>query len=472
MPSSERLLRVSLVVACVASVIVRAQPAVPVAADPVPGKVTAPPAKAAPATTPQEAAARLDDAKDLAADQQGRKKRPERDTNTCLTCHLTLSDTKLRVVAEQYAQSAHKDERIGCAACHKGNPLDPTVQSHDKSTGFVVRPGHQQMAGLCGGCHEDPTFVRRFSARLPVDQKRLYELSRHGKIANAGDTHSPTCSDCHGVHDIQHVSSPSAPANRRHAAELCSRCHADRDAMRPYGIAATQPDKWRQSVHGKAFAQGNEQAPTCTGCHSPHAGTLPGTASVSALCDRCHQDERELFLKSPHARAFRRLGLPDCVPCHGDHDVTRSSWVAGLAPDSACSKCHSKDERPREVAQQVARMLSDVEADEHGVQVALDDARRDGLYMPAAEFARDRMHTARIRLVATVHTLDVPRLQDDVTQAKGIAAEAQGLVEKARRERALERRGYFVAVGLASLLFVLLVLKAAQVARRRSPSGP
>lgn len=468
MPRSNAPLAHVVLVACVAAVGAFAQSPEP--PKPAPAKA---PAAAAPENerAAEYDAARADDAKDRGADAKD-KKRPERDANTCVTCHLTLSDTKLRVVAEQYAQSVHRDERIGCVACHKGNPLDPTVQAHDKATGFIVRPSHQQMVNLCGGCHEDPTFVRRFNARLGVDQKRLFELSRHGKIAAAGDAHSPTCSDCHGTHDIQPVASPAAAVNRRRVVELCSRCHADREYMLPYGISGTEPEKWKKSVHGKAFAAGNESAPTCTGCHSPHAGTLPGTASVSALCDRCHQDERELFLKSPHARAFRKLGLPDCVPCHGDHDVAKTSWLAGMTPDSACSTCHSQDQRPREVAQQVAQLLGDIENDEHGVKVAIDDARKEGLFMPSAQFALDRLHTARVRLIATVHTLDVPRLQDDAAQAKAIATEGHDLVKAAQRERALERRGYYVAVALASLLFVLLVLKAAQVARRRSPNAP
>lgn len=467
MPRSNATLARVFLVASLAAVGARAQ-----APEPPKPAPKAAPAAAAPSTQAAEHdAARLDDAKDKGADAKD-KKRPERDANTCLTCHLTLSEPKLRVVAEEYAQSVHKDERIGCVACHKGNPLDPTVQAHDKSTGFIVRPAHQTMVSLCGGCHEDPTFVRRFNARLAVDQKRLFELSRHGKIAAAGDAHSPTCSDCHGTHDIQAVASPTANVNRRRVVELCSRCHADREYMLPYGISGTEPDKWKKSVHGKAFAEGNESAPACTGCHSPHAGTLPGTATVSALCDRCHQDERELFLKSPHARAFRKLGLADCVPCHGDHDVAKTSWLAGMTPDSACATCHSKDERPREVAEEVAKLLGDVENEEHGVKVAIADARAEGLFMPSAQFALDRLHTARVRLIATVHTLDLPRLQEDVTQAKAIADEARGLVKSAQRERALERRGYYVAVALASLLFVLLVIKAALVARRRSPSGP
>lgn len=423
-----------------------------------------PPAGTAPAAKKEEA--------DAGAPEAEKKKRPERDANTCLTCHRTLTDKKLRVVAEEYEHSVHRDERIGCVACHKGNPLDPTVQSHDKTAGFVVRPTHQQMSAICGGCHEDPTFVRRFNARLGVDQRKLYDLSRHGKIAGAGDQNSPTCTSCHGSHAILPVDSPNALANRRQVKDLCAKCHADKEYMKPYGLPTAQTEKWQKSVHGKAFAEGHEKAPTCTGCHSPHAGTLPGTATVAALCDRCHQDERDLFLKSPHSRAFRKLGLADCVPCHGEHDVGRSSWLSGMTPDSSCSKCHAKDEKPRKVAEEVARILNDIEAEEHGVSVAVTEARREGLLVPDASYALDRLRTSKIRLIATVHTLDVRQLTDDANQAKSVANEARDIIGRARRDRQLERRGYFAAIGAASLLFVLLLLKSIQLARRRRRSEP
>lgn len=428
---------------------------------------------AAPADPPAGAAPKVaTEATDGGTDDAAKKKRPVRDSNTCLTCHRTLTDTKLRVVAEEYEHSVHQDERIGCVACHKGNPTDPTVQSHDKTTGFVVRPTHSQIAATCGGCHEDPTFVRRFNARLGIDQRKMYELSRHGKIAGAGDENSPTCTTCHGSHAIMPVDSPNAKVNRRQVRDLCAKCHADKEYMKPYGLPATQPEKWSKSVHGKAFAEGHEKAPTCTGCHSPHAGTLPGTSTVAALCDRCHQDERDLFLKSPHSRAFRKLGLPDCVPCHGDHDVQRTSWLAGMAPDSSCSKCHAKDEKPRKVADEVASILNDVEGEEHGVSVALTEAKSAGLLVPDASYALDRLHTARIRLVATVHTLDVAQLTEDANAAKSLAAEARDIIARARRDRQTERRGYFAAIGVLGLLFVLLVLKSFELARRRRRSAP
>lgn len=449
-----------------------APPAAAAKKDPAPAKAAA--GKNAPLPTeadakPGERPVTAD--QETAGEEEGKKTRRERDANTCATCHLSLPDRKLRVVAEQYLGSVHKDERIGCIACHKGVSTDPTVQAHDRSAGFVVRPTHEQIDALCGGCHEDPVFVRRFNARLPVDQKKLYELSRHGKLAIAGDANSPTCTDCHGVHDITPVASPATLANRRRVVDLCAKCHADKKLMQPYGLATDQETKWRKSVHGKAFEAGSETAPTCTGCHSPHAGTLPGTAITAALCDRCHADERDLVLKSPHARAFRKLGLGECVPCHGDHGVVHTSWLAGTAADSACMKCHSRDEKPRKVAEEIARVLKDVDDDEHRASVDVELAKKSGLYVPDATFALDRLRTAKLRLTSRVHTLDLNAINEEIAAVKPIAAEARDIVEKARRERQIERRGYFAALAVAALLFILLVAKSFELSRRRGRSG-
>jgi predicted CXXCH cytochrome family protein len=399
------------------------------------------------------------------------RKRPERDANTCVSCHLTLADVKLRVVAERFQRSVHKDERIGCVACHKGNPNDPTVQAHDPASGFIVHPPHDQIAAICGGCHEDPTFIRRFSTTLPSDQKKLYELSIHGKLAGTGDSSAPTCSDCHGTHDIEPVASPGAPANRLRVVQLCARCHADKQYMAPYAIATDQVEKWKKSVHGAAVAAGSDAAPTCTGCHSPHAGTLPGTLTVAAFCGRCHHEERDLFLQSPHSRAFRKLGLAECVPCHGHHEVARATWLAGMGPDSACSRCHGKDEKPQQVARSVGALLTRVDQSERAVMTDLEDAKKGGLFVPEAVFALDQLRTERLRLVAQVHTLDLPRLDEQAELALGKAKLAQGFLDRARGERRIERRGYYVALGVAGLLFVLLLLKARELARRRTRSA-
>ena len=38
--------------------------------------------------------------------------------------------------ARDFATSVHRDERIGCVGCHKGDPRDPTVGAHSEGSGF------------------------------------------------------------------------------------------------------------------------------------------------------------------------------------------------------------------------------------------------------------------------------------------------------------------------------------------------
>jgi hypothetical protein len=396
--------------------------------------------------------------------------RAERDANTCLTCHLTLPDAKLRQPAEQYAESVHRDQRIGCVGCHKGDPSDPTVQAHDPSTGFVVRPAHDEIAAICGGCHSNPQFVRRIDARLPVDQYQLYKMSVHGKLASAGDPGAPTCTDCHGVHAIFAPESPRSTVNRQNVVRLCAKCHADKQHMAPYGIPTDQVALWKRSVHGRAFESGSSAAPNCIGCHGPHAGAHPGSQNVAAACGYCHTEEMAAYLKSPHALAFRERGLSDCVPCHSNHAIVDTTWLAGMSPDSACSKCHSKSDKPKRVAEAIERVIDGVNGEEHSVRLEVARAQAAGLYVPDAVYALHRLHTAKLGLSVTTHTLDLQVLRNGADAVDQAAARARTAVQRAQREERIERRGYFVALALAVMLFALLLLKG--LGRGRSRSAP
>src|SRR3990170_3355203 len=54
--------------------------------------------------------------------KERRQARPSEHTNPCQTCHSTLPEKNLREPAKQYAESVHKDPRIGYAGCHRGDP--------------------------------------------------------------------------------------------------------------------------------------------------------------------------------------------------------------------------------------------------------------------------------------------------------------------------------------------------------------
>ena len=392
---------------------------------------------------------------------------PLETANTCANCHSTLADAKLRAPAKEFAQSIHRDERIGCVGCHKGDPQDPTVGAH-KMAGFTPHPTHAEVPNICGGCHSDAAFMRVINGRIPVGQFALYKLSLHGKLTASGDTDTPTCADCHGQHGIISPASPSAPVNRRNVAKLCASCHADKKRMSKYTIPTDQFDKWEHSVHGEAFRKGNPNAPTCTGCHGAHSAAPPDTSSVAHACGRCHEQEMNFFEQSPHSKGFRQRGFAQCVVCHSNHDVAPATeLLVGTSDNATCMKCHSKDDKPRDVAGSISNLLGGARQKAAQARDSVKRAGDMGLHVGGAQYALDKLATAELKLRAVVHTLDPARVQQRVNDVDANADEALRIVADAEQSRVRERRGYFVALGLAGVLFVLLRLRAAQLDKRR-----
>lgn len=395
-------------------------------------------------------------------------------TNTCVSCHATLPDNKLRAPAKAYLGSVHRDERVGCVGCHKGDPRDPTVEAH-KAQGFIAHPRHAEIPGICGGCHGDAAFMRHLNARLPVGQAALYNISLHGKLSAAGDENAPTCADCHGQHEVLPTASPKAPVNRANVSKLCGGCHSDPKRMVKYDLRTDQVAKWEKSVHGQAFAKGNPNAPTCNGCHGAHSATPPDASSVARACGRCHEEEMGYFEQSPHSKGFRQRGLAECVACHGNHDVApATSMLVGTSPEATCTKCHKEktEEKPLKVATEIAALLRGARSRATEARALLAGARDAGLHVAGASFALDQLATAENKLRGVVHTLDPSRLEGPVATVDRAVAELQRLVRDSESTRKNERRGYFLALGLASALFLSLVLKAIDLDRRRKQSAP
>ncbi len=395
---------------------------------------------------------------------------PMEPTNTCASCHATLADTQLRTPVKEFTQSAHRDDRIGCVGCHKGDPRDPTVGAH-RAAGFTPHPTHAEVPTICGGCHSDAAFMRRINGRIPVGQHALFELSLHGKLTAAGDTDAPNCADCHGQHGILPPASPLAPVNRANVSKLCGGCHADKNRMAKYPIPTDQFDKWQKSVHGQAFRAGNPNAPTCTGCHGAHSVAPPDTASVAHACGRCHEAEMNFFEQSAHSKGFRKRGFAQCVVCHGNHDVAPATeLLVGTTANASCMKCHTNDEKPRQVAADIATLLSGARQRAAEARDAVKRANDIGLRVAGATFALDKLATSELKLRGVVHTLDPARVKARVDDVDHDASDAMKFVSDAEQARKAERRGYYVALALAGLLFALLALKARELDRRKPES--
>ncbi len=245
----------------------------------------------------------------------------------------------------------------------------------------------KDIPGLCGRCHSDATYMKRFNPSLRVDQEQEYWTSQHGRALRGGDDGVATCVDCHDVHGILRSGNPLSPVYPTRVAETCRGCHADPQRMRgrrlPDGRAlpVDQYARWHQSVHARALLErGDLSAPTCNDCHGNHGATPPGLESIALVCGQCHGREAQLFRASPkqtglenHAELLAAAGaagcaachappapqarlegphvLSECASCHGNHGVVRPT-VALLSPlpETPCAFCH---EGPDSVASEV-----------------------------------------------------------------------------------------------------------------------
>jgi formate dehydrogenase gamma subunit len=214
------------------------------------------------------------------------------------------------------AHSVHKD--LGCVDCHAG----------------AAKSGHtaKTASASCLTCHDD------VAAKLSA--------SAHAMLGDPKD--SSTCITCHGTHEVVN------PATR--GVQFCATCHA------------AEVSQYNLSIHGRAHAKFNGDAPTCESCHNAAHQVVAATeanspvnkANLPNTCGHCHSNPTlaakymfavakpvEAYTSSVHGRAIRQgnMNAASCNDCHGVHDILPLSdprskiWKQNVA--STCGKCHS-----------------------------------------------------------------------------------------------------------------------------------
>jgi hypothetical protein len=187
-------------------------------------------------------------------------------------------------------------------------------------------PADQQ----CLACHSMPGFEKplangeKLSLHIAGD---TFEQSVHAALG---------CTTCHS--DINLTSHPPASnsvASKRALSlsmvQVCQNCHS------------SEFKDWQNSVHAALVSGGNQVAPVCTNCHSPHAVMKGAAASMDTVpCKTCHANIFTAYATSVHG-VLRNGGLaeaPLCFSCHGAHDVRVPS--AGVGRRDVCLGCHTE----------------------------------------------------------------------------------------------------------------------------------
>jgi hypothetical protein len=252
----------------------------------------------------------------------------------CKSCHEKAVGDYAKTV-HGLARAVGKPVAASCANCHGTHDIrksaDPASKTH-----------RANIAATCASCHGNEALIRQ--ANLPGgDVAAHFADSIHGRAMKKSTAIAdvvPTCTGCHGAHDIRGKNDVASRISRANSPAMCGSCHA---AIRM---------EWEKSQHGKLRQSNVLQAPGCIDCHSAHGITLPSdprfALGVIEQCGTCHVEFAGTYRDTFHGQVTE-LGfaqMASCASCHGAHEILPASnplsKVSAQNRLATCKTCHPK----------------------------------------------------------------------------------------------------------------------------------
>ena len=211
-----------------------------------------------------------------------------------------------------------------CLNCHATNNDPTTILPAEDPKSTVNRAN---MAITCGGCHEEAS--------------KTFHQSIHGSKREEGALKAASCADCHGSHSILPIKDPASTMNRANAETMCAKCHQENVA------------DYDMSSHGMAARSGNQDAPSCTTCHTAvsHQAAPMSLRDFNlhmvANCSKCHAEQAPSYRDTFHGQAtaldFKMAAT--CADCHTPHkNLPPTDPRSSVHKDNlvqTCSACHT-----------------------------------------------------------------------------------------------------------------------------------
>lgn len=247
----------------------------------------------------------------------------EKSAPDCIYCHKSIitqssekSKSELKIAQEKLCLSCHLDDP---EIRQRTTPSAGFIQAYDNSVhGKSVHGGNSEAAG-CIDCHKAHDVIKAIDTKSSVNRMNIsttcgtchsdiaeeYNESIHGQAVIRGISDAPTCTYCHGEHNILDHLDPNAPvAFQNVSLQICSPCHESVRLSERYGLAANRYSTFKDSYHGLALRGGSATVANCGSCHGVH-NIKPSTDPTSmihkdnlvATCGSCHPGANELFTK-------------------------------------------------------------------------------------------------------------------------------------------------------------------------------
>ncbi len=240
--------------------------------------------------------------------------------------------------ANEYAHSIHGSKQLEgdqeaatCADCHGKHGILPAEDRRSSTNKF-------RLSVTCAKCHQGGTMLKTHQVGDPKAVEHFVD-SIHGRaLLVDGLSVAPTCSNCHGVHNILPHENEASKISKANLPDTCGACHV------------LVEETYAKSVHGRLLAAGHKEGPTCVDCHTSHEISRPLQPefhlSIDHKCGECHADRLARYRETFHGKAIAlgRPGVAACSDCHGHHDILESENPASHISDErrlqTCQKCH------------------------------------------------------------------------------------------------------------------------------------
>jgi predicted CXXCH cytochrome family protein len=234
--------------------------------------------------------------------------------------------------AEAIAQSVHA--KLSCTDCHTSDTQPPQCRScHFANYAKTLDSVHQQAvargdrtAPSCSGCHGSHDIKKAAMRREAVSKTCAtchegvavaYARSVHGRALTEGNADVPVCTDCHHAHD---VGGPRQTAWELRTPELCGSCHSNGAVMQKYGLSTKVFSTYLSDFHGKTAALRSRQ------------GT-PTTGGVVARCTDCHGVHDIQKSNADTSPVIKGNLLKTCRQCHAEATANfPAAWLSHYEP--------------------------------------------------------------------------------------------------------------------------------------------